>query len=244
MRKEQFIEGSYYHIYNRGNHKMAIVRDEADQWRFMQVLRFLNDAQTSGNLLRNLARLEPGSNQLESVFELGWPANWPEKNPLVKILCYSLLPNHFHLLIKEIISGGIMKFMHKLGTSYANFFNLKYQEVGRIFQGPYKAKLVKEENYLKYLCIYIQVINVLELFPGGLEMAMRDFEKAMKFIKQYQFAGNPDYLGLRDSLIIDKDVLGEFFSTPEQYQEYIRDILFGDEKNYDFNILPKGLVID
>ena len=170
----------------------------------------------------------PGADRLnkaESVFETGWPPNWPKKDPLVKILCYCLMPNHFHLLLKEIREGGISKFMQKFGGGYANYFNFKHQEVGRVFQGVYKAKLVDEEMYLKYLSVYIQVINVLELFPGGLPAALKDFKNAMKFVEEYPFSSYADYIGLRHSLIIDKDVLGELFPTPEDYKNFVYDVI-------------------
>lgn len=234
MRKEQFIEGYYYHIYNRGNRKAEIVRDNADKWRFMQALRFFNDSHSSLNILRNLvSSLKLSFNELEgeSLFQLGWPRNWPEKDPLVKILCYCLSLNHFHLLLKETRQGGISKLMHKLGVGFTNYFNLKYQEVGSIFQGPYKAKLVSEEMYLKYLCIYIQVINVLELFPGGLEVALKNIQEAMKFVDEYPFSSHPDYAGLRNSLIVDKDVLGEFFPNAEDYKKFTYEMLLAKDFN-------------
>lgn len=115
--------------------------------------------------------------------------------------------------------------MHKLGIGYTKFFNLKYQEVGRVFQGSYKAKLVAEETYLKYLCVYIQVINVLELFPGGFEAALRNFNEAMKFVDNYPFSSHLDYIGLRNSLIIDKDILAEIIPTAEDYKKLVRDLV-------------------
>lgn len=231
MRKEHFVEGSYYHVYNRGNRKAEIVRTTADKWRFMQCLRFFNDQNSSLNILRDLSRLKPSFNRLESVFEVGWPADWHERNPSVKILCYCLASNHFHLLLKEITHGGITKFMHKLGVGYTKFFNIKHQEVGRVFQGPYKFKLVAEETYLKYLCVYIQVINVLELFPGGFEAALKNFKEAMEFLNKYQFSSHPDYVGLRNSLIIDKDVLSELFSNSEDYKKFVNDVLLAKDFN-------------
>lgn len=210
---------------------MDIVRDEKDKWRFIQGLRFFNDSHSSLNLLRSLSLLKPGFNRLDSVFEMGWPPNWPEKNPLVKILGYCLMPNHFHLLLKEIQEGGISKFMHKLGVGYTNYFNLKYQEVGRVFQGPFKAKLILEQRYLEYLLVYIQVINVLELFPKGLQAVHGNLEEAIEFINNYSFSSHSDYAGLRKSLIIDKDILGKNFPCPEDYKKFIHDSILGINYN-------------
>lgn len=241
MRVEPFTIGNYIHVYNRGNRKAEIVRSDQDKWRFMQALRFFNDSHLSQNILRDIlgGMLVSDTNRLinklkrvpESVFELGWPPNWPEKNPLVKILCYCLLPNHFHLLLKEIREGGISKFMQKLGIGFTNYFNLKHNEVGRLFQGPYKGRTITDDIYLQYLSVYIQVINVLELFPGGLYKALQDINQALKFVEKYPFSSYQDFIGFRKSLIIDKDILSEIFSTPEEYKRFVRDVMKG--KKYE-----------
>lgn len=218
---------------------MEIVRSEQDKWRFMQSLRFFNDNHFSQNILRDILNaskneslLESNTNRLpESVFELRWPKNWPERDPLVKILCYFLGENHFHLLLKEIREGGISKFMHKLGTGYTNYFNIRHQEIGRLFQGSYKGRTVGEELYLEYLSVYIQVINVMELFPGGLKKALGNIDKGLKFAEKYLFSSYPDYVGLRKSLIIDKDILGERFLTPGDYRKFVREVIEG--RKYD-----------
>ena len=231
MRVEPFTTGDYVHIYNRGNRKSEIVRSDEDAWRFMQSLRFFNDSHSSVNLLRQISMLKSDFNRrlsrpAKSVFETGWPPDWPEKDPLVKILCYCLMPNHFHLLLNEIREGGISKFMQKIGVGYTNYFNLKYQEVGRLFQSAYRGKTIKnEQSYLEYLTVYIQVINTLELFPGRIEKALENIDEGLKFVEKYQFSSYQDFIGLRRSLIIDKDVLGEIFPNSESYKEFARAII-------------------
>ena len=234
MRKEIFIVGDYVHVYNRGNRKELIVRDEKDKSRFIQGLRFFNDSHSSTNILRQINLSKPGFDRLtglgrepKTVFEMGWPLNWPEKDPLVKILCYCLSPNHFHLLLKEIKENGISRFMQKLGVGFTNYFNAKYKEVGRVFQGPYKAKIVKEQIYLEYLSVYIQVINVLELFPGGLKEAFKNINKALQFAEKYLFSSYQDYINSRESLITDKDIFGKIFSEPNNYKKFVRNIIIG-----------------
>ena len=233
MRIEPFIVGDYIHVYNRGNRKAEIVRSEEDKWRFMQALRFFNDSHSSVNILRQISRLKsdfntPRNRLATSVFETGWPANWPDKDPLVKILCYCLMPNHFHLLLKEIRKGGISKFMQKLGGGYTNYFNLKHKEVGRLFQGAYKGKTIKNDQlYLEYLSVYIQVINVLELFPGGLKKALDDIDEGLRFVERYQFSSYQDFIGLRKSLIIDKDIFSKIFPNKGDYKEFVRGVIKG-----------------
>lgn len=234
LRKEPFTVGSYVHVYNRGNRKLPIVNDDNDRWRFLQALRYFNDVKSSTNILRDLTRkkrLVSDTNQIdaglsipESVFGIGWPEDWPNHKPLVKILCYCLMPNHFHLLIKEIRRDGTSKFMQKLGIGYTNYFNIRHGEVGRIFQGPYKARVVDSDLYIKYLSVYIQIINTFEIYgQGDLKLAFKNLNKALDFSINYPFCSTADYLGGRKSLIIDKDILGEFFPTIKSYKEFVYD---------------------
>jgi len=234
-----FTIGEYYHVYNRGNRKEKIFLEESDMWRFLQTIRFFNDSHSSLNLFRSLVSLASDVNNIDvnninevanSVFNLGWPKKLPNRDPLVKILCYHLSPNHFHLLLKEIRKGGISKFMQKIGIGFSKYSNIKYQNVGRIFQSPYKIKIIMEQRYLEHLMVYIQVINVLELFPGGLDEALKNPKKAISFVDNYSFSSHPDYAGLRKSLIIDKDLLAKIFPSPKKYREFVYQTLKG--KNF------------
>lgn len=221
MRKEKTTINSFAHVYNRGNRKQSIVRDSKDKWHFLEMLYYFNDEFTLMNPFREVQKLlRPGLNK-----SFVWPLTWPERKPLVKIMAFSILENHFHLFLKEIQEGGITKFMRRLGTGMATYFNEKYQETGRLFQGPYKSKLVKEEIYFKYLSVYIQVKNVFELYPGGLTEAIRNFDKAYEWAIKYPYSSLGDYAGERNSPIIEKDVLGEFFSRPEEYREFARQCI-------------------
>ena len=93
MRKEPFTVGNYIHVYNRGNRKMMIFRAESDYWRFLKNLRYFNDEYSPKNIFRELDLIIKSG--LCSHFE--WPRGWPAHKPLVKILSYCLIPNHFHL---------------------------------------------------------------------------------------------------------------------------------------------------
>ena len=208
MRKEPFTVGNYVHVYNRGNRKMPIVHDDHDRWRFLKILRYFNDDYSPENIFR----------MVDQTFQR--PSDWPTPKPLVKILSFCLMPNHFHLLLKEIIDGGITKFMMKLGTGLTNFLNTKYHESGRVFQGPYKARTIKDDQYLQYLDVYIHVLNPLELYPGGLEKALTQFDEALEFAVNYSFCGLPDVLRKRSLSIIDRDILKDWFSSLKAYKEF------------------------
>ena len=231
-----FTIGSYVHVYNRGNRKQPIVRSASDRWRFLQMLYYFNNEISVINPFKSL------KNRLDSILscKLVWPKQWPCQKPLVKIIVFSLMENHFHLFLKEIREKGIMLFMQKFGTGITKYFNVKYQETGRLFQSPYKARVVDRDEYLKYLSVYIQVKNPFELYPNGIKYAVGNFDEAFEWVVKYPYCSLGDYAGRRNSPIISKDILGEMFETPEKYKEFAKYCL----QSINFKEKLESLTID
>jgi len=65
------------------------------------------------------------------------------------------MPNHYHLILKQLIDNGISMFMHKLADSYSHYFNKKYERSGSLFEGTYKSIYIKKDSYLFWLSGYI-----------------------------------------------------------------------------------------
>ena len=225
MRKIKFYPGLIYHIYNRGVDKRNIFMNEADKRRFLQGLFLFNDENNSWGILRQIERENKGSLNfilLKKFIE----ENKSNRNPLVKIMADCLMPNHFHLMLQEIKEGGISQFMHKLGTGYSKYFNIKYSRTGSLFEGPFKAVKADKDEYLKYLLAYMNIINPGQLIEPELkEKGVKNIEKVLDFAENYSFCTNPDYLGKRESIIIDKGVLGDIFSNTIDYKNFARNIL-------------------
>jgi len=150
------------------------------------------------------------------------------------------MPNHFHLILKEIRKDGVSSFMHKITMAYSKFINAKYKESGSLFEGKFKSSVVGSDEYLRYLSTYVMVKNTFELYPGGgLMKATGEFDKAYKWAIEYPFTSLADYAGKRHSPIIDKDILGEIFSDPKDFKEFARDCILGrkfDEYENKFEI--------
>lgn len=221
MRKEVFSVGDYVHVYNRGNRKAPIVREASDKWHFLQMLYYFNSEIPIANPFREPAKtINP---KVDHGFL--WPNEWPFQKPIVYIIAFSLMENHFHLLLKEIKENGIELFMRKLGTGMAKHFNAKYQEVGGLFQGSYKAKVVEADEYLKYLSVYIQVKNPFELYPKGLKGALRNFDAAFKWAVNYPYCSLADYAEVRNSPLIKKDILAEMFCGSKEYKQFAQECM-------------------
>lgn len=142
MTNPPFITQGYYHIYNRGVEKKDIFLDKRDHLRFLEALDFYRKSPQPMKLSdyrRGVIKYKRQESQIE----------------LVRIFVYCLMPNHFHLLISQLVEGGITQFLRKLSDSYARYFNTKYQRVGPLFQGSFKAKLIETDEYLLQLSKYI-----------------------------------------------------------------------------------------
>jgi len=229
MRVEPFTVGDFIHAFNRGNRKTIVFRDVNDRWRFLKILRFFNDEYSPPNPTRQISRnveVRPQQLPVDKFKWPEWPKSRPPHKPLVKILAYSLRDNHFHLLLKEIIAGGISKFMKKLGDGFTGYSNLKYNEVGRVFQGPYKGRTIMGDiKFLQYLDAYIQVFNPFEEYPGGIGKALKEFDKAFEMVLNNPFCSLGESFVKRNLNIINRDVLEEIFPNLEVYKKFTYDAL-------------------
>ena len=232
MRRTKIEQGNIYHVFNRGVEKRTIFLSDGDRWRFLQGLYLFNDEDASTNLLYRLEQ-EQGKMHFGILREYMKKAGIRRK-PLVRIMADCLKPNHFHLLIEETQEGGISRFMQKLGTGYTGYFNRKYERVGPLFQGAFKAVEIKKDEQLHYIIAYINVINPGQELEPELKTAAKDPEEIMRFIEHYPWSTHLEYLGKRNSIITDKGVAAKLFPSPKSYLEFVRDIVRG-KKKINFN---------
>ena len=229
MRVEPFGVGSIVHITNRGTRGVEIVRDNADRTRFEQLLYYFNDSFSDDNWRKIVAGLAP--------FER--PKDWPEREPLVRILAWTLLPNHFHLLIEEIHEGGISKFMQRLCGSMSAYFNAKYRERGTIFEGSYRSRTISKDSHLRYLVFYIQVKNVLELYPGGLVQALKNFDRAWEWALRYRFSSLYSYVVREESPILEPELIRALYPDSVAFKNEARELLMGHIEHHSDDSLAE-----
>jgi len=116
-----------------------------------------------------------------------------KKDSLVDIGAYCLMPNHFHILLKEKTENGISKFMKKLSTGYSMYFNKRYERTGRLFEGTFKSVHADSDEYLKYLFAYIHLNPIKLINPVWKEEGIRNSVEAKLFLSGYSFSSYLDY---------------------------------------------------
>jgi len=216
MRKIRFIEGQYYHIYNRGVEKRDIFMDRCDYERFLYLLFVCNDTKPLLNsqfYYRGLASI----------------VKYPQQRELlVDIACFCLMPNHYHLLLRQRSEGGISLFMQKLGTAYTMYFNARQERNGVLLQGTFKAAHVDKELYLTHLSRYIH-LNPLDLYESGWkEKGLVRGVKSYEFVKKYPWSSYGDFLGEeRFTRILNRGLFSELYA-PEQYEKFVNGWLAQD----------------
>lgn len=198
-----YIQNGYYHLYNRGANKQIIFKDQQDYGVFLGYLKEYLSLNNKKICLRDIKV----KNKIYKILTSPCKNYYQE----IQLLVYCLMPNHFHLLVKQLSEKGIASFMKSLGTRYTIYFNKRHQHTGHIFQSRYKAVLVDNENQLLHLSRYIH-LNPLPNNPT-------------------QPSSYPNYLGLNHATWIQPKEILSYFKTAckinlndiSSYQNFVED---------------------
>lgn len=188
QRKTPFLTGETYHIYTRGVEKRIICETDGDYRRLQLLLYLCNDDKAVQ--VRNVLSRYRGL-PLVKVFE-----QEKRSDTLVEILSYALMPNHFHLLLREKVLAGISHFMHKLMTAYSMYFNTKNERSGPLFTRPFRSKHIDSDPYLLWVFAYI-TLNPLALHQSDWELGIRDIRAAGYFLQRYPYSSFADNVASR-----------------------------------------------
>ena len=170
----------YYHVYNRGVEKRIIFLDDEDYAVFVNLFkRYLSDEPSSDNKGRNY--------------------DWFSED--IELLAFCLMPNHFHLLVYQIHLGAITNLLRSICATYTMYFNKKYDRVGPLFQGKFKASSIQNDAYLSYISRYIHrnPINYMS----------------------WEWSSLPYWISIKHSSWLKNSRLNSM--SPEQYIEFIND---------------------
>lgn len=187
-----YIENTYYHVYNRGVDKAVIFCADEDYQYFIKLLHFY---------------LTPNKFEAETLFRKRyWRSSQNDLSQDVELVSYCLMPNHFHLILKQLPDSGLTKLMKRVSASYALYFNLKYNRVGHLFESSCKARAILDDN---------DFIGTNAYVHRNAKDIMRDFTK-------YSYSNLKDIIaGSQNSWTKTTELLSFFHDEPMSYRDYV-----------------------
>lgn len=216
FRQTEFAHNEWYHCYTRSIDKRTVFETSRDYERFLQALYVCNGTRTT----QRSTLYKPSHDRFFTL---------PRGHPLVAIGSYCLMPNHFHLLMREIRDAGISTFMQKLGTSFSMYFNVSRAHVGNVFIKPFRSKHIDDDRYLKQVAQYIH-LNPIELFEHAWKLGrVKNMRTIERKLREYRYSSLPDYCGVKrvENAILDVEAVDMFNELP-----ILRDILIEAAEYY------------
>jgi len=183
-REVPFLPDHFYHFYNRGNNRQAIFFERDNYVYFLRRLK---------KYLREY----------------------------LDILAYCLMPTHYHILARvrtpqtsEVLETSevpVSQAMQKFIISYTKAINKRFDRVGALFQGQFKAKLVEEQNHLLTLCLYIHANPVKDGLVDTPEL--------------WEFSNYLEWIDKRPGTLVDRDFINENFGSAGEYEKLVMEFI-------------------
>jgi putative transposase len=207
LRKFRFTENTYYHICNRSNDGNSIFLDERDYVRFLffalayqAPLSFYNIGRQTSYFLKH-SQFNIPKRTLRKIVE--------KRN--AGLNAFAVMPNHFHFLVQEktVTGKGISRYLQRVQTGYAKYFNAKYEKRGHLFQGSFRAVPVETNEQLLYLSAYIH-------------RNPRDLKEWRGKETKYPWSSYQDLIGKnRWGELLERDIVLHQFSRDNAYWKFI-----------------------
>jgi putative transposase len=126
-------------------------------------------------------------------------------------IAYCLMPNHYHLLVRQDGGQAAGLLPQRVFNSYTKAYNKRYEHSGTLFEGPYKALQIERDDHLLHLCRYIHSNPV----KHGL----------VRQPEEWPYTNDPEWVGLRLGELVDHAFVEAHFPSPAGYQAFVRDYL-------------------
>jgi putative transposase len=226
----EFANGEIYHIFNRGVEKRNVFMDESDYYRFIFSLYECNDATAVRVGLRMIQRRQRSSARFHLASLQGETLQnlmTSKRELLVEIIAFVLMPNHYHLILRQLVDGGISLFMKKLSNGYTGYFNDRYERkgMGGLFQGAFKAVHVADDRQFLHLAEYV-FSNPIELVESDWKAkGVQDPAKAIDFLNNYKWSSYLDAIGTKNfPSVTERDFLWKIFAGSANRQAGIAHV--------------------
>lgn len=152
MRKDPLVTGETYHIFCRSIANFNIFNNDTDFLRMQQLIKYYsvdNDLKFSKFNELQFVREEGFNNAFKFISK--------DKEKLVQIIAYCIMPTHIHLILKQLTDNGISKYMKDLLISYTRTFNLRHKRMGPLWESRFRSVLLKSDEQLFHLTRYLHL---------------------------------------------------------------------------------------
>lgn len=149
MRRNLLVSGQIYHVFSRSIAKFVIFNNEKELSRVTETIRYYQQEKPEIKLSRYLEMKEIPRHAQTNLIS--------EKEKLVQIIAYCIMPTHIHLILKQLKDNGISMFMSNVLNSYTKYFNTKHERKGPLWETRFKSVLVENDDYLLHLTRYIHL---------------------------------------------------------------------------------------
>ncbi len=199
------VSGEIYHITNRSIAKQPIFTSKRDYQRYIETMLYYQNKNIPVRFSKFLTLSK--EKRAEIIKNLK-----KQNNYIIEFISYCLMPNHFHILARQIEDQGIAKFIGNLSNSYTRYFNTKNKRNGPIFQGKFKAVRIEDDEQLLHVSRYIH----LNPYTSYLVKNIKD-------IIEYPYSSLAEYLKLKSIQVINKEPVLTHFKTLKSFREFTFD---------------------
>lgn len=228
-RQIQFANNEIYHISSRAVGDTIIFDDESDFYRGIFSIYEFNNSNHVEIWERRRARAI--FKKREKVINVGCSTSHiseetdniytDKRNRLVDVFAFSFMPNHFHLILRQLQDSGITEFMRKVNGGYAKYFNKKYIRSGHLFS-KFRTVHIKNDDQLRNAFSYVHANLISMIEPGWKEKGIKNIEDVKKFLENNKRHSYPDYLGKKNfPSVTQRDFLSEFMGGEDGCKEII-----------------------
>ena len=197
-RKQQFVNEEIYHITTKKMGDDLLFRDIDDYYRGIFSIYEFNNIKSVEIRKKRKARIKMKKSGDPLSANLS-----DERDKLVEVLTFCLMPNHIHLLLRQLKEGGITKYMNKFGAGYPAYFKEKHnlripKNKGYFFQGRFGSVHIKTDEQLKIVFTYIHTNPISLIEPKWKEIGIQNSKKVIEFLENYKWSSYLDYIGKKN----------------------------------------------
>lgn len=204
FRKTPFVSGEIYHVFNRSIARQPIFLTKRDHQRSTETINYYR----YHKLPSRFSHFNRLSNDLKEQYTKTYMEN---NKPMLDILAYSIMPNHIHFLIKQLLSNSISEFMRNFQHSYSKYFNTKRDRSGSLFQAMFKAIRIESDEQLIHVSRYIHLNPITSHIIKKQEIA------------GYSWSSFKDYITPSKHSFINTSIIMEHFKSIREYKEFVFD---------------------